>query len=114
MFPVSVKNLNLVNIVISIALVGLSFTLRDGNSLTGLDILGIIVFIFSIANMVIVKQISDNISKYILLITFLSAILASFMPFIGGFSDNTNLFIAANSISALWLIILFFTNYKNN
>lgn len=114
MFPVSVKNLNLFNIFVSIVLVGLSFGLRETSNVTGLDILGIIVFILSIVNVVRFKQTGSNTSRFILLLTFISAVLASFIPYIGNFADNTNLFIATQSIAALWLIVLFFTNYKNN
>lgn len=113
----SIKNLNLFNIIASVVLVGLSFYFKENASLSnlnGLDILGIVMFIFSIVNVVVFKELGENVSRYILLATFIAALLVSFVPYFGGFSDNTNLFVLANSVSAVWLLTLFFTNYKFN
>lgn len=77
--------------------------------LTGLEVIGGLVAVLALGSLFGVKQIGDALTRSILLVTFLAAILASFLPRFGGFVETQSLFILANAIAFCWLVALFFT-----
>jgi hypothetical protein len=113
---ISIKQLNIANIGISFILASLAVYFQSEsklNNLSGLELLGGAMFIFSVVIALIKKNLIDNIAKTILLVTFVAALFVGFVPYISNVNDIFTLFTLANSIAAVWLILLFFTQYKS-
>jgi presenilin-like A22 family membrane protease len=112
MFSLSVKKLNLLNIAISLILIVASIIINkstESSIFNGLDIIGGIMFIFSILVAFTKKESNQNIARYILIVTFLTAIFASFVTYFSSLTDNQNMFALGNIASAVWLLLLFYT-----
>ena len=112
---ISITQLNFANIGVSFILVVLALYFQQQSNLvklSGLEILGGLMFIFSLSNSLINKTLSSNIAKRSLLVTFISALLVGFIPYISNINDNVALFSLANATAAIWLILLFITKYK--
>ena len=112
MKTLTVPQLNYVNLGVSLVLLALALFFQNQaelGGLSGLDVIGAVMLIFSGVNAFAIKSIGPNLTRIILSLTFVLALLLGFVPRLGGFAEVSSLFILANSISALWLLLLFFT-----
>ena len=112
MKTLTVPQLNYANLGISLILLALALFLQNQaglNGLSGLDIISGLMLIFSGVNAFAVKNIGPNLARIILSLTFVLALLLGFVPRLGGYTEVSSLFILANVVSAIWLLLLFFT-----
>ena len=112
MKTLTVPQLNYANLGVAALLLVLALLFQNQaglDGLSGLEIVGGVMLIFSGVNAFAVKQIGPNLARSILSLTFVLALLLGFVPRFGGYSDVNTLFILANGVAALWFVLLFFT-----